>query len=306
MLIKNKKNSYFYTLNQLTLKHMKKIIPLLLSFFILAGIARAQVPNAGMESWINNFGYEDPEDWTTFNLFSFLTGAPFTVNKTTDAHSGSFAATVESILYTDTSGTPQQMPGIAYTVFPNTTRFANFSFWHKFNNVGGDTAIVGVYLSKWNAGTQMSDSVGIAFAIITSTVNSYTLVNVPFQYFTSATPDTAYVLVLSNATENFIAGSKLWVDDFILSGIASISELSSANVSLYPNPAPTELMLEMAIPIKGLIEIYDVNGKIVSICAINGTHTTVSVADLPSNTYLYIIKDNSGKAMSAGKALLGQ
>ncbi len=176
----------------------------------------------------------------------------------------------------------------------------------KYNNVGGDTAIVAAMLTKWNSATQSSDSVGLALAFITNTITSYTLMSVPFQYFNTETPDTAIIIVISNATEDFIAGSKLWVDDFSLSGIASISEVSAANVSIYPNPTTTELMLEMVIPIKGTIEIYDANGKKVRVCALNGTNTSVSVADMPRNTYIYFIKDNSGKAVGAGKVLLGQ
>jgi hypothetical protein len=49
------------------------------------------IPNADMEAWADSVSFEEPIGWGTTNPFGVTT-----VSKTTDAHSGQFAALLES------------------------------------------------------------------------------------------------------------------------------------------------------------------------------------------------------------------
>ena len=287
---------------------MKKTLQLLLFLLATSSLSLAQIPNAGMENWTNMTFYEDPTGWTTFNSFSLLSGAPPTVTKTTDAHSGTYAASLESILGPGSS----ELPGILISLdangngFANTQRYATFSFWYKFNNAGGDTAMVAASFTKWNPVTQNADSVAVAIALVTNTTNTWTQMNIPFQYFTGQTPDTAYIGAFSTITDTFIPGSVLKVDDFSFSGIASVSEVISNGINIYPNPASSELFVDFENPIKGDLLIYDLSGRIVLNTTLSDVKTKISVATLPKNTYLYNITDRTGKILKSGRIQLGQ
>ncbi|MFB6320639.1 T9SS type A sorting domain-containing protein [Saccharicrinis sp. FJH54] len=84
---------------------------------------------------------------------------------------------------------------------------------------------------------------------------------------------------------------------FEISVISSIKETDgiSLNFIVYPNPAKTNLTLDIAdFELSNLIfELFDVNGKILKTGKITNTRTNIDITSLESASYLVkVIRDN--------------
>ena len=81
---------------------MKALNVLLLSLVITAAMSQTQIPEGGFNNWIlhsTEIYYEPAGDWwATLNPLATL-GGPVTVYRTTDAHSGEYAAQLETKLW---------------------------------------------------------------------------------------------------------------------------------------------------------------------------------------------------------------
>ena len=81
---------------------MKRTLLSILSVGVIVGISHAQtqVPNIGFENWETLNGpisntYEEPVDWNSANECTAIVNQ-FSVIKSTDAHSGTYSAMLES------------------------------------------------------------------------------------------------------------------------------------------------------------------------------------------------------------------
>jgi len=79
---------------------MKKILFIVFSLFItVSAMAQTPIPQGGFDNWATSSQnpYYEPAGgwWTTLNTLSAL-GAPVTVSRTTDVHSGAYAAKMET------------------------------------------------------------------------------------------------------------------------------------------------------------------------------------------------------------------
>lgn len=198
-----------------------------------AGPAKAQVqiPVSDFEDWTQApfTSYEEPTGgwWTTLNGLSGL-GCPVTVIKTTDAHSGSYAAklttrqwgtlTIPGLLLSGEFNIQNQnflVQGQPFTQVPT-----SFRGWYKFSPEGGDSAAIAALLVRWNTGTQRRDTIGLAVLSVLDSVSNWTMFDLPFVFWqTGVTPDSILVaLVSSGDGQNFNGqvGSTLWIDDLEL------------------------------------------------------------------------------------------
>ena len=187
---------------------------------LASGFAFGQtIPNGGFENWTTT-QYEEPTGFQTSNSKNNGPQNPGNVIKTTDAHHGTYAIQLNTVLTgTDTSfayfanGDPGRTPaggGIPYTQKPTGLRL-----YYKSNIVGTDSAIILVMFKK--AGV----AIGSYFYKIGTTKTSYTLFNPTFSPALSVAPDSVvFGAASSNAMVNKgIPGNMFQVDSISFTGV---------------------------------------------------------------------------------------
>ncbi len=306
---------------------MKEKILFLLMCAISAAQAQSTLPNTSFESWQRSDSdrYDNPTDgvWATpnspldFALPGMVPTAP--VQKTNDAQDGEWAA----LLYTSSifgilaPGTlftgkfelsltnPDPLAAIKLGT-PFTARPDRFKGYFKYAPVNSDSCLMYALLTKFNAATGNSDTVGIAQQVINTTVSSYTLFDLPFDYSNALDPDTIQVVFTSSANGNNLQGqigSQMWIDNILLettTGI-DIALMPEFSVRCSPNPAADLLQVVIERPLKnGLFEYYDLSGKCLQTLPFEGqTRLVVPINNMPDGMYIYVLKEN-GLTLNSG------
>lgn len=283
------------------------------------------IPNGGFEDWTSSGTYEEPDGWTTGNLFTFFSDSiPVTVEKTTDSHSGTFAAKLTSKAV---NADLDEIVGLSYDTMPGLLALGSFAsgqlgapynsspeaaeVYVKYTQVGSDTAGILFSLTRWDQATESQIIVAQAAALLASSTNNYQQVTLPFNYFQSGSPDSVNVLILSSVTDLLgnvdvtpSAGSTLFVDDASL-----ITELPNSVVEnpvdfrIFPNPTSGTLnMIAFGYMFNGALtlDIVDMTGRVVQSSAINTVMSTTDVSSLPNGLYVYRINDSKG-LLKSGK-----
>jgi hypothetical protein len=157
---------------------------------------------------------------------------PLTTDSTRDSYSGRYAAILTTASFSP-QGSPILIPGIIGTDsldIPNatillgkgyTSRPHKFNGYYKYQPVSGDSGIILVLLSKFNTVAHHRDTVAFARQIIKNAVSTYTLIDLPINYFSSAIPDSLTLIIASSGEINFVdlmgsrgqVGSRLWIDE---------------------------------------------------------------------------------------------
>lgn len=309
---------------------MKKII-----FTLIAGLAGytavyAQPPspltNGGLETWIDQTTYEEPQGWGTLNIYSsIVSGFPVTVEKTTDKHSGTYAAKLTTVV----SPTPlapnfptDSVPGLLFGNdvlgqggkfgIPYTDRPDTVSFWYKYLPAGVDSGVVLIQLTKTVGNTKTI--VGQATGFFNVAIPTYTQQNIGMFYpnANTDTPDTlsiifassGYALKLLSPTFASIPlalpkpGSTLFLDDFsLLFNATGLNENNGKKVSinLYPNPANNELTIACTGHQFGDrtldLDFFDMTGRKVSTTKLGSAIERIDVSTMASGVYIYCVKD---------------
>lgn len=296
-------------------------------FFLLAVILvvslsfKAQIStNLGLDSWQSVNGYEEPTNgWSTLNelknLLPFGAG-PVTVTKTTDAHSGAYAAklTTDKISgvntliggllatgYFDNNASPGQnlKLGVPYNTSPK-----YFSGYYKYTSVSGDSADFFCALTKWNSSLNRRDTLGTAAYREYNTVSNYTQFNFKINYTDSVTaPDTIVMLFSSSGgAQNFQGqvGSTLYVDEITLTNTSGVEVLlnNEVQVEVFPNPTADYLNINVLEDVKDLTyNIYNYEGKLVTKNKLN-KNTKIDVSLFNDGKYFISIMDTKGLVAS--------
>lgn len=204
-----------------------------------AGIEMTNVPDPSFENW-TTVTTENPDDWYTLNPLLSVMGAENAI-KTTDANTGSFAIEMTTIQLTVGGDTTTSYLSFGEIDLSSTTPFASapydanptlFSGAYKYSPAGSDQAFLQMIF--YQGGTQIGADV--------QTINS----SATWQTFSSpltllSQPDSMLFVAFSGSNP----GSVLLLDDLSLSGgDVSLDEFSSMNVSIYPNPASSLVMIK--------------------------------------------------------------
>ncbi|MEX2380468.1 MAG: T9SS type A sorting domain-containing protein [Vicingaceae bacterium] len=225
--------------------------------FVGSGITQ-QLPNLNFENW-TTISYEDPDEWTTTNALTSKDSV-FAVTKTTDSYSQSYAMKIENI---DTNnsyvgiatsgefGSSGTIGGDPY----NGSAIDTLQGYYKYSTSGVDTA--GLVLIFRQSGSIS----GLAIEMLPP-ISSYTKFEVPFS--NAQVPDSFRIDMASSF--NNVMGSELYVDELVFKSILTSLDKNSEllkNISLYPNPAKTQLNLEWFSETKQMnIEIIDGLGRV--------------------------------------------
>jgi hypothetical protein len=258
-------------------KHkMKKIVTAVFSF-VFAGIAVvAQIPNNGFENWtsMGSGSYDNPDNWSTLNDLTSSMGV-YTCTKGSPGTAGDSYIQLES---KSVSGMGV-VPGVAVSGTMDLVTFkpkAGFAFtgrpqkltgsW-KYMGSGTDPGFIAVYLTKWNATGKRRDTVAAVKHTLTDMAMVWAAFSVDLNYFTTSAPDSA-LIILSASGPAPVEMSYLYVDDLSFTGSANgITAIENviSTLSLYPNPAADEAILELTTKQSTNIrlQLTDVTGKLV-------------------------------------------
>ncbi|MEZ5083949.1 MAG: T9SS type A sorting domain-containing protein [Bacteroidales bacterium] len=195
---------------------MNSLIYSFVAFFIFFGLtAKAQnIQNSGFENWANVQYFEDPDGFTTTNFVSYFADGTANATKTSDAYSGSYALTLETI---DTDEGP--IAGAAFIGLlgngaiiggiPFTERPDSLTGYVKYNVAGIDTAYVAVLFKKFGA------PLGICFVQLTGNQNDYQFISQPINWLIPIiSPDTLAIGIISSTLFGIpVPGSTITVDN---------------------------------------------------------------------------------------------
>jgi hypothetical protein len=220
---------------------MKQLSVLFLSALILVVRVNAQdaTPNAGFENWtVVTFPtqYEVPDDWDQLNDQTNFIGI-LTCVKTTDAHTGSFAAKLVTKVVTiltlvDTANgiitTGELITTPPYGItggIPYMQRPDSMAGWIKYTPEGGDSCQIEFVLRNSN-----NDTIGTALYKTGATISQYTRFSAPVVYNSGDLPDTSLWLISSSNGFNAIPNSTLYVDDLSLILSVGIQEVNAEEI----------------------------------------------------------------------------
>ena len=305
---------------------MKKTIIILL-FTVLSTIAFTQsnIPNGSLENWYNvvvntNLNFDQPgvgasDNWiTTLNELATIAPpigpGPVTAFKTTDAHSGTYACKLVSqnfILVPNDVFIPGMLGTAKINMITSSAilgrhcdgcRPVSLSGWYKYEPVNGDSATAVILVSKWNPSTHKRDTIGYGRFIQKEVVSTYTQFTVNVNYRSSDTPDSLTILTISSGAFNVVnfmqshgqVGSTMYVDELMLEYPAGIQQslMPEVLVSTYPNPASSQIKFDLSKQVAGSsVEIYNMEGKMVTLFAMELKSRIITVASLPDGLYFY-------------------
>lgn len=283
---------------------MKTLYILIFSLLFISAIAQTQIPESGFNNWEPNsteIFYEPAGDWwTTLNHLASL-GGPVTVYPTEDAHSGEYAAALETKMWGSflisgllVSGSfIMTEPYIAYGR-PYTETPSAFKGWYKYTPVKGDSAGVGVILTKYNTETSQQDTIATAVSAITEQTDTYTEFEFEFEYrIDGVNPDTINVVFTSSGDGgNFQGevGSILIIDDILLEYASGIHEslLQEFSINAFPSPSNNQLNLEFNTdhPGKLVCHVYSIDGRVMESFPLTHKKCQLDVSDWSEGKYI--------------------
>jgi len=243
---------------------------------------------------------------------------PQTVFKTDDKYSGTYAAKLVSASFPLSDCVTVFIPGMLGTAQMDYAaigakigkgcpgcRPLKVSGYYKAMPVNGDSCAVVILVSRWNAETKKKDTIGYGRMVVYNEVPAYTKFDVPVNYdpeMNSEVPDSLTLLAVSSAGFNAVQfmqqvgqeGSTMYVDELILEYPMGLGEalMPDIAVNCFPNPANNALYVELSEAVKnGIIEIYDLNGKLCISFSANSVKNTIPVSHLSNGAYFFKLKE---------------
>jgi hypothetical protein len=206
------------------------------------------IPNADFEVW-KEASYQEPENWLTANLFSYLFGGDTCATQSEDAHSGNYAIRIESVevmMPNDEGGSTPTVVGFG---MPYSTSFnfsestmpsfnidfnpSEFTGYYKFEPLLNDTAMI--YINLMDDEENSHDFGSYIFPVA-----EYTPFEIPLDYPADVHITKANIIL--STTKYFMQnsgpigeiGSVLYVDDLnLVNPCEGFPPYSIANVN-YP------------------------------------------------------------------------
>jgi hypothetical protein len=309
---------------------MKKII-LFISCLSLSTAMFAQhyVENGGFEDWENEgTSNVEPLEWNSFktadgDLNGFAPTDPVAV-KTTDAHSGSFAVSIETVqgpfgikvngnltcgrihmgstTAMDQSNHNHTVTGDSDFSQAITNTPDSLVAWIKYTAVGNDSALISSqvhddYDFEFPSNAASEDH-GIAYAQKTfATTNVWTRVSMPYEYTGLSLNSPEYVLI--NITSSAIPGGGQVGSTFIVDDIQLVyNELSiEENSQTLPykiSSIESGIIIDMKSNDIGNVEVRDLAGKLIKKQVLNNMINHVSI-NRSAGIYLVSVTTEKGQ-----------
>lgn len=273
--------------------------------------ATQQLPNKGFDNW-TDVASEDADYWMSLNFYSALLGSTPSVTKTTDAYSGTYAISIETVVTGLGGGVDTFGVVTNGNIFgsdgpeggqPITFQPKRFAFKYKYTPVGPDSALTLAGFTRYNIVGGQTDSLTSSPVIRLTPAAAYT----HFEYFFDWTgiaqiPDTALIAFASSNVDDSTAyvglGSVLIVDNVVLDNETAVMDLSS-NQGLQFWPVPADDVLNLAITSdrvtnNGEVFLFDALGRTVLVKLISGASSNVvlDVSGLDAGMYVWHVELN--------------
>jgi hypothetical protein len=300
-----------------TVNIMKALNVFLLFMLITSAMAQTQIPEGGFNNWnpnsINTY-YEPAGDWwATLNPLVSI-GAPVTVYPTSDAHSGEYAAQLETKLWGTlllsgllVSGdfilsAPYIQNGKPFTDTPS-----KFKGWYKYISVNGDSAGIAAILTRYNTGKGKQDTVATAITAITENASTYTEFEIDFEYLMPGINPDSIIIVFTSSGDggNFQGevGSTLTIDDISLEYPFGIQEslMPEFIVEAFPSPATNNISFKFYTTQaeKLFCFVYSLNGQMIQSFSPVGKEHQMDVSNWSQGKYIIQVYKDSKLASSA-------
>ena len=291
---------------------------LAVNFFFCSIICYGQqLDNAGFEQWENvGSSDEEPIEWSstkTSDNSSLNALAPQVISRTSDAHSGNYAAKLtnlnvpfvnivangiitngiihtttnpqESYVYTDVNSSAHNQP---FTAYPD-----SIVGWYKYAPQGNDIGNIQVLIhgSYGQLPVDASTSI-IALADFDFSANSnWTRFSTPFNYYPTIN-NPAYILCNISAGDSTqaVANSELIIDDLelVYSTTSSMSLTKNNNLKIY--------YAENGIQIFNInsqmdYQLFNTNGQLIKTGLLNSSNSVIRI-NLENGIYLLNLKNN--------------
>jgi len=301
---------------------MKKALLTILGAVLITFSVNAQTQpgNPDFENWESlPFGagtMQEPINWNTSNqCTSLLNVTP--VTQSTDAHSGSFSARLEShpgpstIVVNGVLTTADMICGLSdggqeggssYTdIIPD-----SIIGWYKYAPANSDSAYSQIMFLANND----QDTVSFSRVNFTNAASTWTRFSAPITPATGAAEKLSLFFSSSwgdGAAGEGEIGSVFFVDDveFVFNPLGVNEAYNAEGWDVYPNPT-----VNGVVNVKGTstqtayIELLDITGKQVLYTKLAGMSTSVDVSNLVAGIYLYQITESEGHAIRTGKLIV--
>jgi len=284
------------------MKHITILLAAIIMFACAANSnAQTQVPNGGFENWSDTVTCQA---WDGHISYGFGLFNQYFLTRTTDKHSGNFAAKIE----TKEDMLLGNIPGIVTLGKLEFSLLSGFSIeggvpinskptklkgFFKYDNVQGDTMAIVLFMYKWNTATNKRDTIVVKDFATNSTTPTYTPFNININYTpSSATPDTFNILLISSAGYAPQLGTKLYVDELSFEyANASIEEVTTEKVvEVYPNPANDFVRVDINSQNIAQVRIVNMIGQEVYINENVYKTDIINVSVLPEGIYFVEVK----------------
>lgn len=241
-----------------------------------------QLPNSGFENWSLREEYIEPDGWISTNAFAYF-GAPETCYPVEESRTGKWAMKLESRYDPNTGNSLQAFLAIGnsydYAGIAFTHRPQSFSFYYKHNH--RDTAIAGIFLTKWNTLLRRRDTLASAFTFFIDSTNTFTLRQMPLTWARQGNPDTCIAIFLSSLKAKPNPGNYLVVDDMRLDGFLGTELVEKESIVIYPNPTLSTVTINSNTPVTN-IAVWSLDGRLLFV----ENSTSFSMAHLPPGSYM--------------------
>lgn len=290
---------------------IKKLLSLSALVALTATTIVAQT-NMGFETWgPTTLSPSNPIGWETFNTSNFG-GPDGSTQETVDPGAGNISVKmVTTAGYSAvTSGSVDTIAGllalngdllggnltggVAYTTKP-----ISMDLLFKSAPVGGDTCVMFAQLQHYDIGSSTTVTDGQAVFMINTTVPVWTSFNVPFNYFTTDTPDTLVIFIASSTGGTISAGlpqpgSTFWIDGLVINNPVGINVITNTErIAAYPNPASSSIKIALNDTKATSIKITDITGKVVKTENVMSNVVNVNIENLPIGLYIYQVMNNN-------------
>lgn len=286
---------------------MKKLI-FSLKALVFSTLAMAQIPNSGFETWSNAGGFNTPESWDNPNSMTASANV-YTCTKGTPGSPGTAYLKLVSknvagmgvvpglaVSGTLDMATLKPKTGFAYDARPG----ALAGKW-QYMASGNDQGFVAIYLTKWDSGMGMRDTIGKAVKLLPGMAMSWATFSIPIVYSSESFPDSCEI-VLSASGSVPVATSYLYVDNLSFTGVVTSNKPieNKAEVRIWPSPATDFLNLELG-QFAGQVEkvrILDMSGRVIQEYggSMDG-QKSFYVGELPKGSYLLELQTEDKKVL---------
>lgn len=302
---------------------MKKISTLIALVIGINFTIAQTIPCPGFETWVNSTesgaNYLIPQGWITTDQVQNAFNSSYTgvsSVRTISAYAGSYAALMQTAI-----NNGDTMNGILITCssvgqffsavfgggnamgFPYAIRSANLQGYYKFTGVGGDSALAGIVMTKWNTTLQQRDTISYKEYAFTNNASSYTFFNIPLTYTLNYFPDTCAIIIGidgPNGQKSHV-GTVFYVDNLAFVGTVPVGVKEYAGeselVKIFPNPSSGKITLALnnTMHLEGTqVVFYDVLGKqVLSTSSFSSYTKEIDLSLLKKGVYLYQLINNN-------------